>query len=169
MSRMMIDCRAVPSDSGLHCWTLHGEPDELLGARRAARRGRPRPRRRSVSCATALRAAMTPAWEPPSAPGAFVQVDRVRHGPIEERPLIEERLVKALGPTRPMRWSILTEDRDRPGTYLAFVEFGSYAACDGQPAVSGHRQLVHRAVGYQHGHARLPQPRRVARASLLMV
>lgn len=27
-----------------------------------------------------------------------------------------------------MRWSILTEDRDRPGTYVALVEFGSHPA-----------------------------------------
>jgi hypothetical protein len=126
MSRMMIDCRAVPSDSGCTL-TLHGEPDELLelAARHAVDvHGHVD----GPELRDGLRAAMTPAWEPPSAPGAFVQVIEFTTDRIEEWGPIQERLVKALGPTRPMRWSILTEDRDRPGTYLAFVEFGSYAA-----------------------------------------
>ena len=41
---------------------------------------------------------------------------------------VQERLVKALGDDRPMQWSVLTEDRDRPGTCIALVEFGSYPA-----------------------------------------
>jgi hypothetical protein len=123
---MMIDCRAVPSDSGCTL-TLHGEPDELLdlAARHAAdvHRHVDGPELRD-----ALRAAMTPAWEPPSAPGAFVQAIEFTTDRIEEWGPIQERLIKTLGPDRPMRWSLVTQDRDRPGSYVAFVEFGSYDA-----------------------------------------
>ena len=80
----------------------------------------------------ALRAAMTPAWEPPSADGAFIQVVEFATDRNDEWGAIQERLVKSLGENRPMRWSILARDRDRdrdrPGTYVALVEFGSYPA-----------------------------------------
>jgi len=69
---------------------------------------------------------MTPAWEPPSADGAFIQVVEFATDRIDEWGPIQERLVKTLGENRPMRWSILAQDRDRPGTYVALVEFGSY-------------------------------------------
>jgi hypothetical protein len=135
MTRMMIDCRAVPSDDGCTV-TLHGEPEELLelAVRHAvdshAHTDGPELR-------DGLRAAMTPAWEPPTVPGAFVQVIEFSTDRIDEWGPIQERLVKTLGERRPMRWSVLTEDRDRPGTYVALVEFGSYPtamANSAQPA-----------------------------------
>jgi hypothetical protein len=125
MTRMMIDCRAVPSESGCTL-TLHGEPDELidLAARHAVDvHGHVD----GPDLRDGLRAAMTPAWEPPSEPGAFIQVIEFATPEIEEWGPIQERLIKTLGPDRPMRWSVLTEDRDQPGKYLAFVEFGSHA------------------------------------------
>jgi len=126
MSRMMIDCRAVPSESGCTL-TLHGEPDELLDI--AARHAVDvHGHTDGPELRDGLGAAMTPAWQPPTEPGAFVQVIEFATDRIEEWGPIQERLVKALGPDRPMRWSVLTEDRDRPGTYVAFVEFGSHAA-----------------------------------------
>ena len=64
----------------------------------------------------------------PAAPGAFVQVVEFTTDRIDEWGPIQERLIKVLGPDRPMRWSVLAEDRDRPGTYLALVEFPSYSA-----------------------------------------
>lgn len=126
MSRMMIDCREVPSESGCTV-TLHGEPEELLelAARHAVD---VHDHVDGPELHDGLRAVMSPSWEPPSTPGAFVQVVEFSTDRIEEWGPIQERLVKVLGPDRPMRWSILTEDRDRPGTYVAFVEFGSYAA-----------------------------------------
>jgi hypothetical protein len=126
MSRMTIDCRTVPSDSGCTV-SLHGEPDELLelAARHAvdAHGHEDGPELRE-----GLRAAMTDAWEPPTTPGAFVQVIEFATDRVEEWAPIQERLIKTLGPDRPMRWSVLTGDRDRPGTYLALVEFPSFDA-----------------------------------------
>src|SRR4051794_3494676 len=126
MPRMTIDCRTVPSDSACTV-SLQGEPEELLdlAARHAVdvhghvdgpelREG--------------LRAAMTETWEPPTAPGAFVQVIEFVTDGIGEWAPIQERLIKALGAERPMRWSVLTHDRDRSDTYLALVEFPSYEA-----------------------------------------
>jgi len=123
-TRMSIDCRTVPSES--RCTVaLAGEPDELLdlAARHAVDvHGHVD----GPELRDALRAAMAPAWEPPTAPGAFVQVVEFTTDRIEEWGPIQDRLVKALGPDRPMRWSVLTDDRDRPGTHIALVEFASY-------------------------------------------
>ena len=126
MTRLMIDCRAVPSDANCTI-SLQGEPDELLdlAVRHAVdSHGHVD----GPDLRDALRAAMTPAWEPPSADGAFIQVVEFATDRIDEWGPIQERLVKTLGENRPMRWSILTEDRDRPGTYVALVEFGSHPA-----------------------------------------
>ena len=135
MSRVMIDCRAVPSES--RCTVaLAGEPAELLdlAARHAVDvHGHVDGR----ELRDALRAAMTPAWEPPTAPGAFVQVVEFTTDRIEEWGPIQDRLVEALGPDRPMRWSVLTDDRDQPGTHVALVEFASYESAmanSGNPA-----------------------------------
>jgi hypothetical protein len=126
MTRMTLDCRTFPSESGCTV-SLAGEPDELL----------PLAVRHAVEVhghddgpelRGALRAAMTPVWEPPTAPGAFVQLVEFATDRIGEWEPIQERLVKALGPDRPMRWSVLTQDRGRPGTYVALVEFPSYDA-----------------------------------------
>jgi Protein of unknown function (DUF1059) len=124
MTRMMIDCRTVPSDSGCTV-SLHGEPDELveLAARHAVE---VHGHTDGPELRGALRSAMTPDGASPSAPGAFVQVIEFSTDRIDEWGPIQERLIKTLGPDRPMRWSVLTEDRERPGTYLAFVEFPSH-------------------------------------------
>jgi hypothetical protein len=126
MTRMTIDCRAMPSDSGCSV-TLHGEPDELLELAAhhavAAHQHTDGPDLRD-----ALRAAMLPDAGVPTAPGAFVQVVEFTTDRIDEWGPIQERLIKVLGPDRPMRWSVLAEDRDQPGTYLALVEFPSYSA-----------------------------------------
>ena len=96
-TRMMIDCRTVPSES--RCTVaLAGEPDELLdlAARHAVDvHGHVD----GPELRDALRAAMAPAWEPPTAPGAFVQVVEFTTDRIEEWGPIQDRLVKALGPT----------------------------------------------------------------------
>jgi hypothetical protein len=107
--------------------TLHGEPEELLDL--AARHAVDvHGHTDGPELRDALRAAMAPAWEPPTVPGAFVQLIEFSTDRIEEWGPIQERLIKALGPDRPMRWSVLTQDRDRPGTYLALVEFPSRPA-----------------------------------------
>jgi hypothetical protein len=126
MTRMMIDCRTVPSESNCTV-TLHGEPEELLelAARHAVD---VHGHIDGPELRDGLRSAMTPAWEPPTEQGAFIQVIEFATDQIEEWGPIQERLIKTLGPDRPMRWSVLTGDRDRPGNYVALVEFGSHDA-----------------------------------------
>jgi hypothetical protein len=132
MTRMMIDCREAPSDSGCTI-TLHGEPEELLelAARHAVD---VHGHLDGPELREGLLAGMTPSWQAPTTPSAFVQVIEFATDRIEEWGPIQERLIKTLGPDRPMRWSILTEDRDRPGTYLAFVEFASHDAATANSA-----------------------------------
>ena len=135
MTRMSIDRRTVPSESGCTV-AIAGEPDELvhLAVYHAvdAHGHVDGPELRDV-----LWAATAPSWEPPTAPGAFVQVVEFTTDRIEEWGPIQERLITALGDDRPMRWSVLNQDRDRPGTYVALVEFASYEgamANSGDPA-----------------------------------
>jgi hypothetical protein len=50
---------------------------------------------------------------------------------------IADRWAAAIGAQRTVRWSILGADRDRPGRYVAVVEFPGYAeamANSGHPA-----------------------------------
>jgi hypothetical protein len=72
-----------------------------------------------------------------SAPGAFVQIFEFSTDRVAEYDRIQDRFAEAIGDARTTRWSILAADRDRPGRYLAVVEFPSYAeamANSGHPA-----------------------------------
>src|SRR3954452_17549139 len=97
MTRMTIDCRTIPSDSGCTV-SLHGEPEELLdlAARHAVdTHGHVD----GPELREGLRTAMTESWRPPTTPGAFVQLVEFATDHIEEWAPIQERLVRALGPT----------------------------------------------------------------------
>jgi quinol monooxygenase YgiN len=132
MTRMTIDCRTIPSDLGCTV-SLHGEPEELLdlAARHAVDT---HGHIDGPELREGLRTAMTESWQPPTTPGAFVQLIEFATDHIEEWTPIQERLVKALGPDRPMRWSVLGRDRDQPDTYLALVEFPSHEAATANSA-----------------------------------
>ena len=134
MTRKIIDCRAVPNDVGCTL-AITGEPDELVAA--AAQH--------AVSVhghadTPALRDQMRSllAHEPAaSAPGAFVQLIECDTDPIGEFPAIVDRWASSIGAQRAVRWSVLGADRDRPGRYVAVVEFPGYAdarANSGHPA-----------------------------------
>ncbi len=61
-----------------------------------------------------------------SEPGAFLQLFEFSTDRIAEFDDIQDRFVAAIGADRTTRWSILGADRERPGSYLALVEFPSY-------------------------------------------
>jgi len=61
-------------------------------------------------------------------PGAFVQIIEFSTDQVERWCEIQDRLFESLGPARTTRWSILGADRDRPGRYVALVEFADHAA-----------------------------------------
>lgn len=129
-----MDCRAVPNDVGCTL-AISGEPGELVTA--------------AVQHAVAMHGHTdTPelreqlsslmADEPAvSTPGAFVQLIEFDTDRIAEWDAIADRWAAAIGAQRTARWGILGADRDRPGRYVAVVEFPGYAdamANSGHPA-----------------------------------
>lgn len=72
-----------------------------------------------------------------SAPGSFVQIFEFGTEQVAEYDRIQDRFAEAIGAARTTRWSILAADRDRPGRYLAVVEFPGHTeamANSGHPA-----------------------------------
>ena len=136
MTRKTIDCRAVPNDVGCTL-TISGEPGELVAAAAqhavAVHGHADTPELREE-----LRGAATD--EPTvSQPGAFVQLIEFDTDRVAEWPVIVDRWAAAIGAQRTVRWSVLGADRDRPGRYVAVVEFPGYAeamANSGHPATA---------------------------------
>jgi Protein of unknown function (DUF1059) len=134
MTRKIIDCRTVPNDVGCTL-AISGEPDELVTAAAqhavAVHRHTDGPELRDQ-----MRSLL--ADEPAaSAPGAFVQLIDFDTDHIGEFDAIVDRWAAAIGAQRAVRWSVLGADRDRPGRYVAVVEFPGYAeamANSGHPA-----------------------------------
>jgi hypothetical protein len=134
MSRKIIDCRAVPNDVGCTL-AITGEPDELVVAaaqHAAAVHGHTD----GPELRNEMRGLL--ADEPAaSAPGAFVQLIEFDTDRIAEFDGMVDRWAAGIGAQRAVRWSVLGADRDRPGRYIAVVEFPGYAeamANSGHPA-----------------------------------
>jgi Protein of unknown function (DUF1059) len=136
MARKTIDCRSVPNDVGCTL-TISGEPEELVGA--AARHA---VAVHGHADTPGLRDQMRSllADEPAtSTPGAFVQLIEFGTDRVAEWDAIVDQWAAAIGAQRSVRWSVLGADRDRPGRYVAAVEFPGYAeamANSGHPATA---------------------------------
>jgi hypothetical protein len=136
MTRKTVDCRTVPNDVGCTL-AMSGEPDELVAAavlHAVSVHGHAdTPQLRDqVRGALAGEQAL-------SEPEAFVQLIEFDTDRITEWDAIVDRWAAAIGAQRAVRWSILGADRDRPGHYVALVEFPGYTqamANSGHPATS---------------------------------
>jgi hypothetical protein len=74
-----------------------------------------------------------------SHPGAFVQLIEFDTDRVAEFDAIGDRWAAAIGTQRAVCWFLLGADRDRPGRYVAVVEFPGYAqamANSGHPATA---------------------------------
>jgi hypothetical protein len=136
MIRKTIDCRTVPNDVGCTL-AISGEPDELVPVAAqhavAAHGHADTPELREW-----LHSALTDEAAP-SAPGTFVQFIEFDTDRIAEWDAIADRWATAIGAQRTARWSVLGADRDRPGRYVAVVEFPGYAEAmtnSGHPATA---------------------------------
>jgi quinol monooxygenase YgiN/predicted small metal-binding protein len=126
MTRKIIDCGTVPNERGCTL-ALTGTEEEVLAAAVAhavAEHGHTD----SPELRAALREALADVSVEPSRAGAFVQLIEFRTAHAGEWNAITDRLVASLGDLRTTRWSIVATDRDRPGTYVALVEFPDHAA-----------------------------------------
>ncbi len=126
MTRKMLDCRAMPSESGCTV-TLYGEEDELVRAG-AAHAVDAHGHTDGPELQDMLRSGLTDAVEPPTRAGAFVQLIEVRTRRVDDVIALDQRWAQSIGDARTARWMIRAADRDRPDTYVAIVEFPSREA-----------------------------------------
>jgi hypothetical protein len=123
MTRKILDCRAIPNEVGCTL-ALTGEPGELVAAA-AQHAVSVHGHTDSPQLREQLLGAL--ADEPAvSASGAFVQLIEFDTDRAAEWDPIVERWATAIGAQRTARWSVLGTDRDRPGRYVAVVEFPGY-------------------------------------------
>lgn len=134
MTRKTINCGATPNERGCTL-AITGEEEEVLAvatAHAVAEHGH----HDSPELRSALRKVLTDAADPSRA-GAFVQLIEFRTDRIAEWSSIQDRFIAALEDRRTTRWSIVGADRDRPGTYLALVEFPDHDAAMANSAHPG--------------------------------
>jgi hypothetical protein len=122
VTRMTIDCRSMPSETGCTL-TISGEPDEVLRAA-AAHAVDVHGHEDGDGLRDALRGALTK--EAPALAverGAFVQIIEFRTQRIEEFEDIEDRWAQAIGADRTARWELTGADRGESGRYVQVVGF----------------------------------------------
>jgi hypothetical protein len=126
MSRKMLDCREMPSESGCTL-TLIGEEEELLRAG-AAHAVDVHGHVDDDELRNALRAGLREPVQNNTEPGAFIQLIELTTRRIDDVNALVDQWAHAIGDARTARWTIQTADRDRPNTYLSIVEFPSHEA-----------------------------------------
>ena len=127
MSRMTIDCRSVPSESGCSL-SIAGEEDEVMRAA-TAHAVDVHGHADGEELLAALRASLVPEVAAVTlGESAFVQViefSTTRHGEFQE---IEDRWRDEIGADRTARWGITAADRSDPDRYVQIVGFPDYEA-----------------------------------------
>ena len=122
MSRMTIDCRSVPSESGCSL-SISGTEEEVVRAA-AAHAVEAHGHTDGDELRSALRGALVPDRAALALDeGAFVQVIEFRTDRLPEFQEIEDRWRDEIGADRTARWAITGADRDEPGRYLQIVGF----------------------------------------------
>ena len=138
MSRMTIDCRAVPSESGCSL-TISGEEDEVLRAA-TAHAIDVHGHTDGEDLRAALRASLVPEIAGVSVgEGAFVQVIEFRTTRLPEFQEIEDRWRDEIGADRTAQWAVTGADRNAPDRYIqivGFPDFESAMANSKHPATS---------------------------------
>ena len=125
MSRMTIDCRSIPSESGCSL-SISGDEDEVMRAA-TAHAIDVHGHTDGEELRDALRSSLVP--EVPALTldeGAFVQVIGFRTQRLAEFQAIEEHWKEEIGADRTARWAITGADRSAPDLYLQIVGFPDY-------------------------------------------
>jgi predicted small metal-binding protein len=123
VTRKIVDCRDVPSESGCTL-TLTGEEDEVVEAasqHAVAVHGHTD----DDALRDMIRAGLKDA-QPATVPGAFVQLIEFPIERLEEFDAAVDDWMREIGPDRTARWFVLGADRERPGVHVELVEFPSY-------------------------------------------
>ena len=125
MTRMMLDCREVPSESDCSL-TLVGEVDEVLEAG-AAHAVAVHGHTDGEDLRAGLRAALRDAPQA-TGPGAFVQIIEFSTRSYDEMNALIDGWKAEIGADRAAGWMVMGRDRDRADTYLEVVAFPSVEA-----------------------------------------
>ncbi|HEX6445857.1 MAG TPA: DUF1059 domain-containing protein [Streptosporangiales bacterium] len=126
MTRMMIDCRTMPSESNCSL-RIEGTEEEVVRAAVQhdveAHGHEDTPELREQ-----VRAALQEVTDAPSDVGAFIQLIEFRAGKeqLAEGKALMDSYDAEIGSARTARWAIMGADRDHPDTYVQIVEFPSY-------------------------------------------
>jgi len=127
MSRMTLDCRSMPSESGCSL-ALSGEEDEVLRAA-VAHAVDVHGHTDDEDLRAGLRASLVPDVPPITLnEGAFVQVIEFSTNRLPEFQEIEDRWRDEIGADRTARWGITAADRSNPDRYVQIVGFPDYEA-----------------------------------------
>ncbi|GAA4550088.1 DUF1059 domain-containing protein [Pseudonocardia xishanensis] len=121
MSRMTIDCRTIPSESGC-TMTLTGEPADLMAAA-AAHAVAAHGHEDGPELREALEGAMVPATALDLGTGAFVQLIDFRSDRMAEFTAAEDEWLAEIGEARTAVWSVIATDHDDPGRHCELVAF----------------------------------------------
>jgi len=125
MSRMTIDCRSVPSESGCSL-SISGEEDEVVRAA-AAHAVDVHGHADGDELRAALRASLVPAVAALALEeGGFVQVIEFRTSRLADFQAVEDRWNEEIGADRTARWAITGAERNAPDRYLQIVGFPDY-------------------------------------------
>jgi uncharacterized protein DUF1059 len=125
MSRMTIDCRAVPSESGCGL-TISGEEDEVLRAA-AAHAVDVHGHTDDEELRAGLRAALVQEVAALTlGEGAFVQVIEFHTTRMPEFQEVEDRWGDAIGAEVTAQWAVTGADRNAPDRYVQIVGFPDY-------------------------------------------
>ncbi len=123
MTRKIVDCREMPSESGCTL-ALTGEEDEVLDAA-VAHAVAVHGHTEGAELRDGIRAGLRDA-PLDTRPGAFVQLIEFRSDRLEDFDEAVADWMRDIGSERTARWFVLGADRDRPGTHVELVEFPSY-------------------------------------------
>lgn len=126
MTRMMIDCRDVPSESGCTL-AISGEEDEVLRAA-VAHAIEVHGHTDNAELREGIRSGLRPASTELSREGGFVQLIEFRTSRIDEVIATTDHWAEAIGASRTARWEITGADRDHSNSYVQIVEFPSHDA-----------------------------------------
>ncbi|MBC3192083.1 DUF1059 domain-containing protein [Pseudonocardia sp. C8] len=124
MSRKIVDCRDMPSESGCTL-TLTGGEEEVVAAacqHAVAVHGHTDGPELRDAVRASLRDAPLTAGE-----GTFLQFIEFGTDRIGEFEALTEDWLQDIGADRTAQWYVLAADRDRPGTYVEVVGFPGYA------------------------------------------
>ena len=166
MSRMTIDCRSIPSESGCSL-SISGEEDEVMRAA-TAHAVDVHGHTDDDDLRSALRASLVPDVPPITLDeGAFVQVIEFRTSRLPEFQEIEDRWRDAIGSDRTARWAITGADRDHTGPVRTDRRLPRLRIGDGQLEAPRHEPVRRAARRGVRRRGRLPRPGCAPGAGLL--